>query len=113
MKSFALSQEIRYRLLSYLSEHPDATQRQLARELGVSLGKVNYCLNALVRKGWVKIRNFQKSSNKASYLYLLTAKGIEEKVHVTSAFLMRKVDEYERLSEEIEHLRRKVAELQR
>jgi EPS-associated MarR family transcriptional regulator len=108
VKSLAPSQEVRYRLLSYLAEHPDATQRELARELGVSVGKVNYCLKALISKGWVKIRNFQKSEHKAAYLYLLTAKGIEEKVQVTSAFLRRKLDEYEQLRAEIERLRREV-----
>ncbi len=102
------SQEVRYRLLSYLAEHPDATQRELARELGVSVGKVNYCVKALVSKGWLKIRNFQKSRNKSAYLYLLTARGIEEKMDVTSAFLQRKLDEYEQLTKEIARLRREV-----
>ena len=111
MRSLAPSQEIRYRLLSYLADHPDATQRELARELDVSVGKVNYCLKALMDKGWVKIRNFQKSSNKAAYLYLLTAKGIEEKMRVTAAFLRRKLDDYERLTAEIERLRREVGEV--
>ena len=103
------SEEIRYRLLSYLAQRPDATQRELARELGVSVGKVNYCLKALIAKGWVKIRNFQKSTNKSAYLYLLTTKGIEEKVEVTSAFLRRKLNEYEQLTEEIARLRREVS----
>lgn len=102
------SQEVRYRLLSYLAAHPDATQRELARELGVSIGKVNYCVQALVAKGWLKIRNFQKSRNKSVYLYLLTAKGIEEKMDVTSAFLQRKLEEYEQLTKEIARLRREV-----
>jgi EPS-associated MarR family transcriptional regulator len=102
------SQEVRYRLLSYLAAHPDATQRELARELGVSIGKVNYCVQALVAKGWLKIRNFQKSRNKSAYLYLLTAKGIEEKMDVTSAFLQRKLEEYEQLTKEIARLRREV-----
>ena len=108
MRPVAPSQEIRYRLLSYLAEHPDATQRELARQLGVSVGKLNYCLKALIGKGWVKIRNFQKSSHKAAYLYLLTPKGLEEKVQVTSAFLQRKLNEYEQLAAEIERLRREV-----
>jgi len=111
LRSLLPNQEVRYRLLSYLAEHPDATQRELARELGVSVGKVNYCLKALIGKGWVKIRNFQKSTHKAAYLYLLTAKGIEEKMQVTSAFLRRKLDEYERLTAEIERLRREVGEV--
>jgi EPS-associated MarR family transcriptional regulator len=103
------SQEVRYRLLSYLAQHPEATQRELARELGVSVGKVNYCLKALVAKGWLKIRNFQKNTNKSAYLYLLTAKGIEEKMDVTSAFLRRKLEEYEQLTKEIARLRREVS----
>ena len=112
MKSIAPSQEVRYRLLSYLVDHPDATQRELARALGVSVGKINYCLKALIRKGWVKIRNFHDSDRKAAYLYLLTPKGIEEKVQVTSAFLRRKLDEYEQLTAEIERLRREVGEVE-
>src|SRR3954468_12414766 len=96
--------EIRYRLLSYIEEHPDATQRQVAHALGVSIGKANYCLKALVEKGWVKVRNFRNSSNKSAYLYVLTPGGIEEKIDVTRAFLRRKRDEYDRLAEEIENL---------
>jgi EPS-associated MarR family transcriptional regulator len=106
-----LSQEVRYRLLSYLAQHPDATQRELARELGVSVGKVNYCLKALIAKGWLKIRNFQKNTNKSAYLYLLTPKGIEEKMDVTSAFLRRKLEEYDQLTKEIARLRREVGRL--
>src|SRR6266852_444695 len=104
-------QEIRYRLLKYLAEHPEATQRELAQELGVSLGKANYCLKALMSKGWVKVRNFRNSKKKAAYLYILTPKGIEEKVNVTSAFLRRKVEEYDLLSKEIERLTAEVREL--
>lgn len=107
----APNQEIRYRLLKYLTEHPEATQRELAQELGVSLGKANYCLKALMAKGWVKVRNFRNSKKKAAYLYILTPKGIEEKVNVTSAFLRRKVMEYDLLSKEIERLTEEVKEL--
>jgi EPS-associated MarR family transcriptional regulator len=106
-----LSQEVRYRLLKYLADHPDATQRDLARELGISLGKVNYCLKALITRGLVKARNFQKSNHKAAYLYILTPRGIEEKVSVTSAFLRRKLAEYAVLTDEIERLRGEVSEL--
>ena len=107
----SISAEVRYRLLRYLADHPDASQRELARELGVSLGKVNYCLRALIQKGWVKARNFQNSNHKAGYLYVLTPNGIEEKVNVTSAFLRRKLDEYDLLTKEIERLTREVSEL--
>ena len=88
-----LSREIRYRLLKYLEAHPEATQREVARELGMSLGKVNYCVKALISKGWIKARNFRNSKNRAAYFYILTRKGIEEKVNVTGAFLRRKVAE--------------------
>ena len=106
-----LSQEVRYRLLKYLAEHPEASQRELAQELGISLGKANYCLKALMAKGWVKVRNFRNSKKKAAYLYILTRKGIEEKVNVTSAFLRRKVAEYDLLTKEIERLSSEVNEL--
>ena len=105
------NEEIRYRLLKYLAEHPEATQRELARELGMSLGKINYCLKAVMRKGWVKARNFRNSKKKAAYLYILTPKGIEEKVNVTTDFLRRKVLEYDVLSKEIERLTAEVKEL--
>ena len=99
-----LSDEIRYRLLSYLQEHPEASQRELAAFLGVSLGKVNYCIKSLVRKGLVKMRNFRKSKNKFAYMYVLTPKGIEEKFSVTRRFLHRKVAEYEAMALEIDRL---------
>src|SRR5205807_1013414 len=92
-----ISDEVRYRLLRYLDEHPHASQRELARDLGVSLGKINYCVHALVQKGWVKMQNFRKSQKKSSYVYILTPKGIEEKVNVTYSFLRRKIAEYEAL----------------
>jgi EPS-associated MarR family transcriptional regulator len=106
-----LTAEVRYRLLKYLAEHPEASQRDLARELGVSVGKVNYCLRALIEKGWIKARNFRNSRHKAAYLYVLTPNGVEEKVNVTTAFLRRKLDEYELLTKEIERLTREVSEL--
>jgi len=106
----ALSHEVRYRLLKYLGDHPEATQRELAQHLGVSVGKINYCLRALISKGWVKIRNFRNSKRKAAYLYLLTPRGMDEKLTVTSAFLRRKLEEYEVLSKEIERLTREVSE---
>ena len=109
--SSPLSHEVRYRILKYLHDHPEGTQRELARELGMSLGKVNYCLQALVARGWIKVRNFRNSNNKAAYLYILTRKGIEEKVNVTADFLRRKVAEYDLLSKEIERLTEEVKEL--
>jgi EPS-associated MarR family transcriptional regulator len=77
----------------------------VAKELGISLGKVNYCLRALVDKGWIKAANFKNSRNKSAYMYLLTRRGFEEKTRITARFLQRKVREYEALRTEIEQLR--------
>jgi EPS-associated MarR family transcriptional regulator len=100
-----LSEEVRYRLLKLLEPNPHLSQREVARELGISVGKVNYCLRALVDKGWIKAGNFKNSRNKSAYVYLLTARGFEEKTRVTARFLQRKVREYEALRTEIEELR--------
>ena len=102
------SDEIRYKLLKVIEANPDITQRDLANRLGVSLGKANYCLKALIEKGLIKARNFKNSHNKIGYAYLLTPKGIEEKAGVTVRFLERKMEEYEALKHEIEELRREV-----
>jgi EPS-associated MarR family transcriptional regulator len=99
-----LSEENRYKLLKLLDENPEMNQRQIAKSLGLSLGKVNFCLKALVEKGWVKVGNFSKSPNKKAYVYLLTLRGIEEKAAVTINFLDRKKQEYEMLKNEIEEL---------
>jgi len=101
----SLPDETRYRLLKYLEANPDASQRALARELGVSLGKVNYCMKALVDRGWVTVGRFRRSNNKLAYMYKLTPHGIEAKAEATIRFLNRKVDEYETLRTEIETLR--------
>jgi EPS-associated MarR family transcriptional regulator len=99
-----LSEENRYKLLKLLHENPEMNQRQIASELGLSLGKVNFCVKALVEKGWVKVGNFRRNPNKKAYCYLLTLKGIEEKSMVTMRFLERKHKEYEKLKREIEEL---------
>lgn len=104
-----LSDEIRYRLFHYLEEHPEASQRDLAEHLCVSVGKVNYCLRALIRKGWIKMQNFRNSNNKKAYAYYLTAKGMEEKANVTYAFLRVKMAEFDAARAEIERLTREVA----
>ncbi|MEJ2061213.1 MAG: MarR family EPS-associated transcriptional regulator [Gammaproteobacteria bacterium] len=101
-----LSDEHQYRILKRLEADPGTSQRELARELGISLGKVNYCLNALVEKGLIKARNFRNNKNKAAYLYLLTPQGIEARARLTVNFLRRKMQEYEQLEQEIEELRR-------
>jgi MarR family transcriptional regulator, temperature-dependent positive regulator of motility len=110
--SHELSEETRYRLLKYLAEHPDASQRDLASALGISLGKVNYCLRALVEKGLLKARNFRSSHRKSAYAYVLTPRGIEEKVQVTYAFLRRKLEEYDALAGEIQRLSAEVRDIE-
>jgi EPS-associated MarR family transcriptional regulator len=97
--------ETHLKVLRCIEEDPEVTQRELARELGVSLGKVNYCLKALIQKGWVKANNFKNSNNKSAYAYLLTAKGIERKTKITASYLRSKINEYEALKTEIEQLK--------
>lgn len=100
-----LDDATRYRLLKRLHADPDVSQRALAKELGISLGKLNYCLRAVIAKGWVKAVNFKNSSNKKAYAYYLTPQGIDEKARVTGRFLKRKLQEYEAIEREIEELR--------
>lgn len=102
------SGEVHYRLLKLLEAKPHLSQRALARELGISLGKINYCIAAVVEKGWVKAQNFRDSQNKLAYAYLLTPRGIEQKAALTANFLRRKIAEYDSLKEEIAQLRREV-----
>ncbi len=90
-----------FRVLRLLEEQPDLTQREIAEQLGISLGGVNYCLRALVDKGLIKIQNFQNSRNKLGYVYLLTPNGIAQKSAMTAQFLKRKLREYEDLKAEI------------
>lgn len=108
---FVTANEVQYKLICLLEANPHMSQRDAARELGISLGKVNYCLQALIRKGWVKASNFTNSSNKAAYLYLLTSRGLKEKAALTVQFLQIKVREYEILRGEIRKMRREVARL--
>ena len=91
--------------LRLLDANPDMTQRQLASALGVSVGAANYCLKALVEKGWVKLENFQSNPNKLGYLYLLTPAGVAAKTQLTARFLKRKLQEYDDLKAEIETLK--------
>ena len=100
--------ELRLRVLRALEANPELSQRQLAAELGASLGGVNYALKALVERGSIKADNFRKSGNKAAYLYVLTPKGIAEKSLLATAFLGRKLEEYEVLRQEIEALKGEV-----
>ena len=100
-----IDKEIHLKLLRYLEANPQVSQRELAQHLGVSLGKANYCLQALVEKGLVKSRNFKNSANKRAYLYLLTPEGLREKALISVRFLQRKIEEHEALHWEIEELR--------
>ena len=99
---------IRYRLFKLLQEQPGLTQRELAKEMGISLGKTNYCLQALIRVGMVKAKNFKNSKNKSGYLYLLTPEGIDEKAHVTRRFLKQKRAEFEEVQREISELHKEI-----
>ncbi len=103
-------QSISYSLLKTLETNPRLSQRDLAKHLGVSLGKVNFCLNALVEKGCLKVNNFRNSANKLAYAYLLTPRGVEQKAHMTVEFLQVKVHEYEKLRKEIAEMKRYIKE---
>ena len=96
-----MQDEIHLKVLRLLQDSPQLNQREMAEALGVSLGKTNYCLKALMDKGYVKMQNFMSSHNKLAYSYLLTPSGIREKAQLTTQFLKRKVEEYESLKHEI------------
>ena len=98
------NKDIHLDLLRKLESNPKYTQRELSKEMGVSLGKVNYCMKKLTEKGWVKLTNFSHNPNKMGYAYLLTPSGIEEKSRLTFSFLKRKIVEYEILKKEINAL---------
>ena len=99
--------DIHLDLLRKLESNPEYTQRQLSKEMGVSLGKVNYCMKKLIEKGWVKLISFSRNPNKVGYAYLLTTKGIEEKTRLTYTFLKIKTEEYEMPKDEISKLKPK------
>jgi len=103
-----LEKEEAFHIIREINRSPEMTQRELSSRLGISLGKVNILINALIRKGFVKVDNFKKSSNKIAYLYNLTPRGIEEKSRMTCFFLKRKMREYEQLELEIRQLREEV-----
>jgi len=98
------NQQSKYQLLKSIEQNSNQTQRQLSEELGISLGKVNYCLKSLIQKGFIKINNFKNSKHKLQYSYLLTPTGIEEKTKLTIEFLKVKTKEYEALKKEVEKL---------
>lgn len=105
-----VNESIHYTLLKLIEANPDLSQRDLARKMGVSLGKANYCLRALVGKGFIKLENFRRSDNKLAYMYHLTPLGLEEKARLTLCFLRIKEAEYQTIKEEISRLRREVEE---
>ena len=107
-----LSDEYRYKILKRLESDPEISQRELAGELGISLGRVNYCVQALIEKGLVKAKNFRNSKNKKGYAYLLTPRGIEDKAKMTVEFLKIKLAEHEALTNEIENLRAEAGKVQ-
>ena len=99
------NKQSQYQILKSLEQDSNYTQRQLSKDLDLSLGKVNYCLKNIVEKGFVKINNFKNNKNKRQYSYLLTPKGIEEKAKLTMEFIRIKTQEYEQLKDEIESLK--------
>lgn len=103
-----ISDEMPLTLLRLIEANPKISQRDLASKVGISLGKVNYCVRALIHSGWIKATRFQKSRNKMAYRYLLTARGLEHKALLTGRFLRVKMQQYEVLRAEIEQLRREV-----
>ena len=105
----AKQQEDKYfRVMRILHDSPEITQRQLAEKLGVSVSGLNYCLKALIDKGWVKMQNFSNNKNKLGYAYLLTPAGIVQKASLTGRFLQRKMQEYEALKREIQQMKQEV-----
>ena len=99
-----LNDEISYKLLKIIENNPSINQRELSRQMGMSLGKVNYCLKALINRGMIKARNFYNNENKRIYAYLLTPTGIKQKTVITARFLKQKTREYEELKVQIEEL---------
>ena len=104
-----MHEEISYKLFSLVEQHPRLSQRELAKEMGISLGKTNNCLKGLMKKGWLKARNFKNSNNKIAYAYVLTPAGLCEKAKITARYLKQKVHEFETLKSEIEKLRQQVS----
>jgi EPS-associated MarR family transcriptional regulator len=102
-----------FQILKSLDRDSRPTQRQLSNDLGVSLGKINYCLKSLIEKGFIKVDNFRNSNNKIQYSYLLTSKGIEEKAKLTLDFIRIKTQEYDRLKQEIEDLKQEAKNMDR
>lgn len=111
-KQQELSEDLHFRVLKLLQANPDLSQRELAKQLGVSNGKLHYCMKALIDKGLVKLGNFAHSKHHLRYAYLLTPAGMSQKASMTSAFLKRKIAEYEQLQAEIDSLRAELSQSQ-
>ena len=105
-----MNEETSFKIFNLVEQQPNISQRELAKEMGISLGKTNYCLKGLMEKGWLKARNFKNSNNKIAYAYVLTPKGLREKAKITARFLRRKLSEYEMLKNEIEQIQQKASE---
>jgi EPS-associated MarR family transcriptional regulator len=105
-----LEKEEVLQVLREIKSDPEMTQRELSVKLGISLGKVNFIMKALIHRGFIKVDNFKKSNNKSAYLYFLTPKGVEEKARITYRFLRRKIKEYDELEQEIRRLEQEVGE---
>lgn len=108
MKTPDVTESVRLQIMRELERNPELSQRQLAELLGVSVGKANYCLKALVQVGWVKVGNFARSKQKTNYVYVLTPEGIKEKAALTVRFLERKQLQYDQLKQEVEALKAEV-----
>lgn len=106
-----LQEDTKFRVMRLLQANSDLTQREMAQQLGISVGGVNYCMKALIKKGLVKMHNFSKSKNKFGYVYVLTPAGVAEKAIITSKFLRRKMLEYETLKLEIDAVKRDLRNL--
>ena len=104
-----MKDETTYKLLKLIEAEPHLSQRDIAQKMGVSLGKTNYCLKALIDKGFIKLQNFYHNDKKSAYIYFLTPSGIEEKAEVTYRFLQRKIKEYEDIKVEIANLKNETA----
>lgn len=100
-----LQEDTYFRILRMLQDNPDLTQREIAQSLGLSTSGLNYCLKALIAKGWIKVQNFSQSKNKFGYIYVLTPQGLSEKADLMTRFLGRKMQEYEALKAEIKALK--------
>ena len=106
----AYEQEIRYRLLNLLADEPQLRQLDMAKRMGISVGKVNFCISELAKKGLIKVNRFKSAKNKLPYSYMLTPRGIEEKGRITVRFLKRKIEEYEEIKRQIGALSEAVEE---